>query len=349
MTLSFEGWLYGIFITCFIISCCIFGIFFIYKSKKSKAKLLFYVGFTSIFTCLTYLGISYDFLTILLTGENADPYIIIVLCYMWFPLMTIFTIYIGAELLIPEKKRFVITVYIILGIIFEIFLIIDPMGSFTAHPPDKLGESTTGINFIFGTPLFILVVVYFLSFIIFNGFGYLYKSFRSSGIVKRKFLYLAIGTFILIVVGIVNSFLIEIIQLSINIIGNVIGYGLYYFGLKEVSDEPKKKRPKKDVKVKESLFRITRRPSQITEEEVTMYRDQAVCLVCKNQIVKFSFICYCKALYCEKCARALIDAENACWVCNTPFDESKPVKSFKASEEEIKIDSIEKLTPEKGK
>ena len=51
------------------------------------------------------------------------------------------------------------------------------------------------------------------------------------------------------------------------------------------------------------------------------------------------FMCKkCDALYCENCARALINMENACWVCNEPIDESKPVKLLKKEDEkDIKI------------
>jgi len=30
--------------------------------------------------------------------------------------------------------------------------------------------------------------------------------------------------------------------------------------------------------------------------------------------------------------------ENACWVCNTPFDETKPTKPFEIIEADIKVD-----------
>ncbi|MFX1307766.1 MAG: hypothetical protein ACFFDG_13220, partial [Promethearchaeota archaeon] len=59
-----------------------------------------------------------------------------------------------------------------------------------------------------------------------------------------------------------------------------------------------------------------------------------------------TYICTgCDALYCENCARALSNAENACWVCNEPIDKSKPSKPFKLTEE---FEDLEKLD-EKGK
>jgi len=51
------------------------------------------------------------------------------------------------------------------------------------------------------------------------------------------------------------------------------------------------------------------------------------------------FICKdCGAFYCEKCTHALINLENACWVCDTPFDKSKPVKPYKREEEGVTVE-----------
>jgi predicted amidophosphoribosyltransferase len=54
------------------------------------------------------------------------------------------------------------------------------------------------------------------------------------------------------------------------------------------------------------------------------------------------YTCNCDTLYCEKCARALTDIENVCWVCNTPIDITKPIKPYKKEEIEVK-DVIKKL------
>ena len=80
-------------------------------------------------------------------------------------------------------------------------------------------------------------------------------------------------------------------------------------------------------------------PQKITEEEVTYFKEKKVCIVCKGNIEGFNnYICpKCEVLYCESCARALIDLENTCWVCDTPMDESKPTKPFKRKEVEIPI------------
>lgn len=83
----------------------------------------------------------------------------------------------------------------------------------------------------------------------------------------------------------------------------------------------------------------------IWEEEVSLVSEQQICLMCKGKISGFNnFICNCKAMYCEKCARALVELENACWACNKPIDPSKPVKLPK-KEGEVKILNLPKKKP----
>jgi hypothetical protein len=116
----------------------------------------------------------------------------------------------------------------------------------------------------------------------------------------------------------------------------LVGVVFAYLGLRQ-EPEKRKKKIKKEVKVKDSLFRITERPDQISEEEVTYYREQKICLICKGKVGGFNtYICMnCEALYHEDCALTLSDLENACWVCNQPIDETKPTKPFKIIEEKI--------------
>lgn len=60
--------------------------------------------------------------------------------------------------------------------------------------------------------------------------------------------------------------------------------------------------------------------------------------MCKGKVSRINYICpECDALYCIKCSEALSNLENACWVCNEPFDESKPTKPFKQEEVDIEI------------
>lgn len=93
---------------------------------------------------------------------------------------------------------------------------------------------------------------------------------------------------------------------------------------------------------KSNLLGIFTKPRKITEEEVSISKEKGICLVCKGEVGRITYICpECKALYCNKCSKALSSLENMCWVCETPFDESKPVKRIKQESERELID-IEK-------
>ncbi|GAH17525.1 unnamed protein product, partial [marine sediment metagenome] len=56
------------------------------------------------------------------------------------------------------------------------------------------------------------------------------------------------------------------------------------------------------------------------------------------EVLKFTYICECGAIYCDNCARALINLENICWVCDVPIDYSKPVKQIEEEPGEITFD-----------
>ncbi|MFX0098274.1 MAG: hypothetical protein ACFFCS_01760 [Candidatus Hodarchaeota archaeon] len=75
------------------------------------------------------------------------------------------------------------------------------------------------------------------------------------------------------------------------------------------------------------------RPKQLTEEEISVSKEKRVCLVCKDGITRMNYACPgCGALYCKRCADVLAGMENACWSCNTPFDEAKPVQAVNKDE-----------------
>ena len=86
------------------------------------------------------------------------------------------------------------------------------------------------------------------------------------------------------------------------------------------------------------------------EEEVAVFREQKICLVCRGRIAGFNnFICpKCDALYCDKCARALSNMENICWVCESPLDITKPVQKEQLELEKIEIkEKFDKKEPKK--
>jgi len=90
------------------------------------------------------------------------------------------------------------------------------------------------------------------------------------------------------------------------------------------------------ARVDEQIGRLLRNrisfTAQVKEKQITVHKERKICIVCKGDISGFMYTCICDALYCEKCARVITAIENMCWICNTPFDITKPIKPYKEKE-----------------
>lgn len=108
---------------------------------------------------------------------------------------------------------------------------------------------------------------------------------------------------------------------------------IYIYNQSKVEDHPQKSNLMRQGK-ELNVMNMFSRPSTLTENEVSISKEKQICLVCKNKLGGSIFLCStCGALYCEKCAKILEDMENACWMCEAPFNETKPVKIEKDIEE----------------
>ncbi|MFX0098790.1 MAG: hypothetical protein ACFFCS_04355 [Candidatus Hodarchaeota archaeon] len=113
---------------------------------------------------------------------------------------------------------------------------------------------------------------------------------------------------------------------------------LVYYIRKDIKSS--KKEPLKSEGV--DILAMFSRPQQVSEEEITVSREKRICLVCKSQLSRKMYICPgCNTFYCQRCTDTLENMENECWVCNTPFNETKPVKPKETDEkkEEFEIQS----------
>jgi hypothetical protein len=86
--------------------------------------------------------------------------------------------------------------------------------------------------------------------------------------------------------------------------------------------------------------------AQINEEKVTIHKEKKVCLVCRGEALRYTYICECGAIYCENCARAITDLENECWACEVPIDNLKPTKPYQ-EKKRVKFDRIGKKSSNK--
>lgn len=346
--LSAEGWINGILAFVIIISSIIIGGRFLYNAIKSKLRLLTYAALMLVLAWLSLLGTCIDFVTVISTGTNTNlPEAILALInYMWFIFSGFFSYLYCTQIIIPEKKqlkRLIIVFIIIAYSLYEIFLFLDPLGSTIFVPPDTSGENLIIYYFSLGhiTPIFLLITIPL--YLGLCGFGFLHKGIQSTGVLKKKYIYISLGIFFYSIFNLIEGTGIFVNALLFVRIGLFFSVLFWYLGLREEPAEKAKVRIKKEIKVENGLIRLTKRPSQISEEEISISKEKKICLVCKGNVGGFSFICdECGAFYCENCAKSMLNLENACWVCNTPIDPTKPSKPYEKEKEGPKLEISEK-------
>ena len=233
VSLTLVGLINGFSASGLVIFGVALGLFIIYKAKKTNAKLLYFVGFTILFLGLGWLGNLVDFIILISTGSNINnPEMYIILSMVWFPLATLSAVYVGSELLMPEKKRYIVIIYVVLGVIFEFFLFLDTRGSFTFVYPSPRGSDLIDESMVFTSPLGIIFLFLSITVIVVWGLGFSIKAFQSSGTIRKNFLLMSIGSFLFFTFGILDTFggLFPSIILVLIRIGILSSFWIIYFG-----------------------------------------------------------------------------------------------------------------------
>ncbi|MFX0136418.1 MAG: hypothetical protein ACFFDN_22440, partial [Candidatus Hodarchaeota archaeon] len=186
------------------------------------------------FASLLWLGSCSSFISVMVFGGHLKPIGLYgILGYIWVAPAAIIGLYIGAELMLPEKKKFIVIIYSILSIIFELllfvdFLFFDPMKSIEF----ETSGSSIDSNFVYGHPIFILIVIFLVSVLLLNGIGSIHKAIQSTGIVRKKFGLMSLFFIIFVLVAALDSLLTPGPILFIIRMGMVVCAFLVYFALK---------------------------------------------------------------------------------------------------------------------
>ncbi|MFX1419410.1 MAG: hypothetical protein ACFE9N_10865 [Promethearchaeota archaeon] len=235
MSLDINGWIDGITASGVVILGIIFGAFFIYRSRKSKAKLLTYLGLANMLAGLMFLGVFLDFLLVLIIQQNMpNNGIVAILSYIWFAPVIITAMYIGAELLTPKLKRYILITILIVSIVFEIVVFISPLTSFNfiptppASPAINLIDYNVNLNTLAGY----LMGGLLFSVLFFLGLGFIYKGFQSSGVIRKNFFYLSAGSICFCVFGLLEGLTVPGFLVILVRIGYLSSFWLMYLGLK---------------------------------------------------------------------------------------------------------------------
>ena len=234
MALTPIGWLNGLTASGVFLFSLIFGFFAIYKAIKTHSNPLLYLGLTYFFAGLIFTGDFLDFVTVLITQTNIDNSLGLIglINWMWFPGVAIFGMFFGAELIIPKKKWSIFVIYLILGIIFDVMLFLDPSSALIYTYPVNPGEDLINDSLVLESVVSILALIFLISILILDGFGFLRKGIQATGTIRRRFYYLSLGAFLYIAGGILDGLFDPGISLIFIRAAMIISALLFYLGVK---------------------------------------------------------------------------------------------------------------------
>ncbi len=324
------------------------GIFALYKATKTEAKILHYFGITILFLSQLYFATILDFLVLISTGKNMDNSfgLFSLLTYIWIGPTIILGMYIILEVTIPEKKWYILPIYLVLSVVFEILLFLDPINSFKISYTTPDGGITHS-SLVFGILFVVLSFIFVSAFILF-GVGFFVIGVQTTGILRKKFIILSYAFIAFLTLGAVDILTTPGIYVIFLRMGELSCSVVFYFGIKEESVESSKTEIEKSEYEGPKISLVTTlsysRPEDFSEEDILFSREQTLCIVCKTFLQKFTkiFICpQCKSIYCAKCAEELIKIDNMCWGCAGPIDDSKPISPIKQEDEDIVVDATQ--------
>lgn len=237
------AWLQGGSALALMIFSSTFGIMAMINGKKKDAKLLYYAGGMMLFVGLLYLGPVTDFFSILLFQQNIDNSFGLygLLSYIWVGPAIVVGMTIGAEMITPDKSKEIVLSFAVLGVIFELFLILNTMSSFIFidpfHPPPAgeiwiAGEDIIDSSFVRMSPAYLFILGFLICILLFNGIGFLIKGLKSSGVVKKKMLLLSVGFIIFVISGAMDALISPGITLAFVRMGMMCSTVCLYLGLK---------------------------------------------------------------------------------------------------------------------
>ena len=235
---SSTGMIDGFLAIVIVVLCILIGIFSILKSKTTLQKI---TGIVIICMGLTMLGPMIDFFTLLATNINTELWEIYpILGYIWILPILVLGVIMGAEAILPGKKKLLIIISALLGIIFEIVLFYtvmneDPMvfiksDTSILNPNESLLNMRIIIEEMLGIILIVSMIICLVMIFIIDGIGFMQKAGESSGVIKNKFILISLGWILFIVFGVIDSIIDLGDLISIPRMLIIISAGCLYLG-----------------------------------------------------------------------------------------------------------------------
>ena len=253
--LSLLGWRNGLTVAFKVFFDFIVAIIFFYKYRKEKVKILLYFAVAYLCGAIVFFTYFFDFMVILSTGTNTESsifYNLAVISYLTAGLFYIMLMFSGIDLLLKERRWYIMPFYLILiGIYTFFFIFINYSTTLHLKYPTSPGENLIFIQASINAPQFIILLIFFISILFFNCFGFILRSKRSEGIIKKKFQLLSVAFFLFFLAGIFEG-LIEpgIYTLFTRIIFESTAFFVYF----ALMPKKKKKRSNKTYRREKELI-----------------------------------------------------------------------------------------------
>jgi hypothetical protein len=235
MMVDLIFWVDGLSAVMVVFFGIVFGLFFIYKAKKTNVKMLTFLGLANLFAGLVFLGVFLDFLFVAFTGTNLNNTygLIGILSYIWLAPAVVTASYIGGRVIYPKVKWYIFSLFIVLSIVFYIIIFIDPYTSFNFNNPTIPGDGLIDYNLNTFSFAGILMGVFLILIIFLLGIGFLIKSFQNTGVLRIKLILLSIGSICFCVFGMLESLTVPGFALIFVRIGYLSSFWFMYVGLRD--------------------------------------------------------------------------------------------------------------------
>ena len=132
-----------------------------------------------------------------------------------------------------QRDPYVLSIFVVLGVIFDIAIFIDPFNAFNIIPPTNSGEALIDYNVNTFSVAGILMAIFLISVTIILGLGFLIKSLKTTGELRRKLFLVSMGAFCFCIFGLIEGLTAPDIYVIIVRIGYLASFWLLYFGLKD--------------------------------------------------------------------------------------------------------------------
>ncbi len=208
---SIEAFANGLSATAIILTGYLIGSRLLSETRKQKSKLLGWQALFAFSLGSFYLGTAVSFWLLVFTGENIQPFVLgmlqpyelgAILCYSITPIGIATVMYIGFTMIKPKLAKPMAIIYALTAIPFWANLWFDWPADSKIVPTPAPGE-LIDIELLSLSSFF--TAFYILSMILVLGTGFLILAKQTTGQIRKRSIYYALGIIMFSIGGIIDS------------------------------------------------------------------------------------------------------------------------------------------------